>query len=277
MTLSQNGHGGGPAWTDDGARAHAFRELVAAVSACDTYTSAVEAAARPIAVGLGAALMIGLLDPGEDVVHPLGIYDPLPPRATLLEGLFAAPFDHGGFIGRALDEDKPVHVSPDEDAMRAGWPEYAEVADELRLRELAIAPFATQGGVRGVIWAGRAEDEPSFAETDLAFLSDAGIAVALAVHAGSLQEALQRAAGRRAPVVDAGAPRGGQERRRETLLSERERDVLRLLASGHTNREVADELKLSVRTAEWHRARVQWKLGVSGRADLTRVAREQGV
>ena len=56
MALSHNGQGA--EWTDDGARAHAFRDLVAAVSACDTYTSAVEAAARPIAVGLGAALMI---------------------------------------------------------------------------------------------------------------------------------------------------------------------------------------------------------------------------
>jgi DNA-binding CsgD family transcriptional regulator len=60
-------------------------------------------------------------------------------------------------------------------------------------------------------------------------------------------------------------------------LTERERDVLGLLALGHTNREVAETLFLSVRTVESHRARIQQKLGISGRAELVRYAMEHGL
>jgi DNA-binding CsgD family transcriptional regulator len=264
-------------WTDDAARAHAFRDLVLAISDPDSETAAAEAAARPIAVGLGAAVVIGLLDTARDVVHALGVHDPLPHRAHVIDGLFQAPLERRGYIARALDDGGTVLAEVDADYMQETWSDYAAAAREFRLRSIAIASFNTRGGVSGIIWAGRADDEPAFTETDSAFLGDAGAAVALGVHAGSLQEALERAAGRRAAVVDQPLPPGRQERRRETLLSERERDILREIAAGRTNREAADELALSVRTVEWHRARIQWKLGVSGRADLTQAAREQGV
>ncbi len=60
-------------------------------------------------------------------------------------------------------------------------------------------------------------------------------------------------------------------------LSEREVDVLRLVALGHTNADIAEELFVSVRTVESHRAHVQQKLGFKARADLVRVARESGL
>jgi two-component system response regulator NreC len=60
-------------------------------------------------------------------------------------------------------------------------------------------------------------------------------------------------------------------------LTDRERDVLRLLALGHTNAEVAERLHLSVRTVETHRANIQSKLGSSSRAELVRHAMEQGL
>ena len=55
-------------------------------------------------------------------------------------------------------------------------------------------------------------------------------------------------------------------------LTERELDVLRLIALGHTNGEIADQLYLSVRTIETHRAHIQQKLGMSSRAELVRYA-----
>jgi two-component system response regulator NreC len=55
-------------------------------------------------------------------------------------------------------------------------------------------------------------------------------------------------------------------------LTDRELDVLRLIALGHTNNEIADQLFLSVRTIETHRAHIQQKLGVSTRAELVRYA-----
>jgi two-component system response regulator NreC len=55
-------------------------------------------------------------------------------------------------------------------------------------------------------------------------------------------------------------------------LSSRELDVLRLIALGHTNSEIADTLFLSVRTVESHRAHIQQKLGMTSRSDLVRYA-----
>jgi two-component system, NarL family, response regulator NreC len=60
-------------------------------------------------------------------------------------------------------------------------------------------------------------------------------------------------------------------------LSEREREVLRLLALGHTNQEIATRLYISVRTAETHRAHIMQKLGLSTRAELVRHAIAHGL
>ena len=70
-----------------------------------------------------------------------------------------------------------------------------------------------------------------------------------------------------------------EQRRREEddPLSEREREVLRLLALGHTNQEIARRLYISVRTAETHRAHIMRKLNVSSRADLVRYAMANGM
>jgi len=57
-------------------------------------------------------------------------------------------------------------------------------------------------------------------------------------------------------------------------LTDRERDVLRRIALGHTNAEIAGQLYLSVRTIETHRAHIQQKLGRSSRAELVQYALE---
>jgi two-component system response regulator NreC len=60
-------------------------------------------------------------------------------------------------------------------------------------------------------------------------------------------------------------------------LTSREREVLRLLALGHTNQEIAEGLIVSVRTVESHRAHVMTKLRVTTRAGLVRTALEAGL
>jgi two-component system, NarL family, response regulator NreC len=60
-------------------------------------------------------------------------------------------------------------------------------------------------------------------------------------------------------------------------LSEREREVLRLLALGHTNQEIAERLYISVRTAESHRAHIMQKLRLGTRAELVRYALAHGL
>jgi DNA-binding NarL/FixJ family response regulator len=60
-------------------------------------------------------------------------------------------------------------------------------------------------------------------------------------------------------------------------LTQREQEVLRLLALGHTNAEAAAKLHLSVRTVETHRSNIQAKLGSTSRAELVRQALERGL
>ena len=60
-------------------------------------------------------------------------------------------------------------------------------------------------------------------------------------------------------------------------LSDREREILRLLALGHTNQEIATLLYISVRTAETHRAHIMQKLRLTTRAELVRHALAHGL
>lgn len=60
-------------------------------------------------------------------------------------------------------------------------------------------------------------------------------------------------------------------------LSERELEVLRLIALGHTNSEIAEKLFLSTRTVETHRAHIQQKIRRTSRAELVRYALEHGL
>jgi len=77
---------------------------------------------------------------------------------------------------------------------------------------------------------------------------------------------------------DVAAPRPVPARRSARgLLSPREDQVLRLLAQGHSNRQIAARLKLSVKTVETFRARLSKKLRLRGRAALVRYALRTGV
>jgi two-component system response regulator NreC len=119
--------------------------------------------------------------------------------------------------------------------------------------EPAFARKALQAGVRGYVLK-----EAADAELVQAVRSAA---------AGDIY--LQPALGAR---LAAGEPDSAIE-----ALSEREREVLRLIALGHTNAEIAEQLFISVRTVESHRAHIQQKLRVSRRAELVRYALEQGL
>lgn len=59
-------------------------------------------------------------------------------------------------------------------------------------------------------------------------------------------------------------------------LSSRKREVFRLVAQGRTNKEIAEELSLSVRTVERHRSAIMNKIGLQNRAELVAYAVRQG-
>lgn len=60
-------------------------------------------------------------------------------------------------------------------------------------------------------------------------------------------------------------------------LTDREREVLRLVAMGYTNQEIADEMAVSTKTVETHKARIMGKLHMRRRSELVRYALEKGL
>jgi len=61
------------------------------------------------------------------------------------------------------------------------------------------------------------------------------------------------------------------------VLSDRERDVIRLIANGYTNPEIAEQLNVAERTVKTYRARAIEKLGISSRAEITAYVRRTGL
>ena len=117
-----------------------------------------------------------------------------------------------------------------------------------------------------------------------AFASGAlGYVVKAAADVELLQAVCEVGAGRRYVHPTLGAALLGAEPGRvrskdaDVALSERESEILRLLALGYTNAEMGEMLRLSVRTVETYRHRLQQKVGLRSRAELARFARESGL
>lgn len=137
-------------------------------------------------------------------------------------------------------------------------PDIAEASPETNVvvltmqSEPAFAREAMQAGVRGYILKEAADAE-----------------LVKAVHLASRgQTYLQPDLGARLAAEPAGAPDD---------LSQRELEILRYIALGHTNAEIAEQLFISVRTVESHRSHIQQKLRVSKRSELVRYALERGM
>jgi two-component system, NarL family, response regulator NreC len=151
-----------------------------------------------------------------------------------------------------LDLNMPGRASLDAvPDIRAASPE-TEIVVLTMQNEPAFARRALQSGVRGYVLKEAADAE--------------------------LVEAVRSAAaGATYLQPSLGARLAGEDGHRGEELSEREREVLRLIALGHTNAEVADQLYISIRTVESHRAHIQQKLSLTSRAELVRYALEHGM
>jgi two-component system, NarL family, response regulator NreC len=120
------------------------------------------------------------------------------------------------------------------------------------------------------------QQEPAFAREAL---SNGALGYVLKEAAAEeLVEAVRRAASGESYLNPAlGARLAAQPTVERDNLSEREIEVLRLIALGHTNAEISGQLYLSVRTVETHRAHIQQKLRLSSRAELVGYALERGL
>lgn len=107
---------------------------------------------------------------------------------------------------------------------------------------------------------------------------DAGAAGYVVKHVdGSALIAAIRSVHRGRILVNISRPADSPTAAPSVPLSRRERQVLMLLAQGHSNRSVADRLELSVKTVETYRTRLGNKLGLRTRADLFRYSVETGI
>lgn len=119
-------------------------------------------------------------------------------------------------------------------------------------------------------------NEPAFARQAL----DAGVrgyVLKEAADAELVQAVRSAAAGETYLQPSLGARLAAERGPRSGGLSDRETEIVKLIALGHTNGEIADQLFVSIRTVESHRANIQNKLKLSGRAELVRYALEQGL
>ena len=78
-------------------------------------------------------------------------------------------------------------------------------------------------------------------------------------------------------VIDRLWKREGQLSEETEGLTDRQREILQLIIEGRGNKEIADIIHVSVKTVEFHRARIMAKLGVKSVAELTKVALQQGL
>jgi DNA-binding CsgD family transcriptional regulator len=128
-----------------------------------------------------------------------------------------------------------------------------------------LVPMRGIGAQVGVMGLARTPPLPPYGEHDFPFVQDVADRLGLAVSIMHLREELDR---RDVEQAATGSADGRLE-----ALTDRERDTFRLIVKGLTSREIAEPLFLSVRTVEWHRARLMAKLGVSMRSELIALGR----
>lgn len=236
-----------------------------------TVPEVLDTAAAHLAGALRDSCLISLVehpdDDGRPVLHLVAVADPDPDVAAVLEPLrgVRAAADRG-FTRHVVETASSLRLPETApEVVVIGRPELRAFAERFGIRSLILAPLRLRGRALGHVALLRHGEGAGYVADDERLAQAAADVLALAVAAAAAEPDGEL-------PFEPTDPDGPAEQ-----LTEREREVLGLLALGHTNREIAERLVLSVRTVEWHRARMQWKLGVSGRAALADIARSQGL
>ena len=237
-------------------------ELLCALSVLRDETAAydtfLEHAAEVIGEHYGGGCALSVVPEEGRTMHVIGAHHPDPAARAELEHFLGRPvpvLDHveGGPLDSGEGSIFPLGAAELEDRPEAR--RYAEVSGATYG---AVVPMRAQGGVTGLLWLSVPQ---TLTGDDLCFLTE------IAARVGLVVDHLRLGSG----DVDAEAP---VEAGPIAQLSRREREILTFVALGMTSKQIAERLVLSARTVEWHRGRIQTKLGVSGRAELTRIAHQ---
>jgi DNA-binding CsgD family transcriptional regulator len=266
----------GASWHGDPALGSALARLTEVGTGDSEFEVAVDAGAVVLAEALDAVCAIALLaSTGDDCLIPVGLRHPDATVDAELRELDGVAFDASAFLNDVFATGAPtVETSIDPVRLREAGSGFASLAERHGVAGLMALPLDARTGRLGVLAFARL-DGRAFAAAEFDFAKTAARFVGLMVEDGLLVNSLRRDGGElplRWPVDGDEPPVAAAD-----VLSVREREVLTLIAGGHTNREIADALVLSIRTVEWHRARIQWKLGVSSRAELVQAARALGL
>ena len=199
---------------------------------------------------------IAMLSADSVALHPLDVHHPDLAAHERLAGSIGATISPLRELERTvLDEGRGRGVQADATVIH-GRPGLLRYLDLHGRRWSVVVPLRRRGRSIGVLWVAA---QGFLAEDDVAFYAT------VASHLADTAEHLHHA-GRTLNVPAAAGP--------VAALTPREREILALVADGLTSREIAEFLVISHRTVEWHRARIHAALGVSGRAELTRIARQ---
>ena len=204
--------------------------------------------------------VIGVLSDDADWIHPVGLDHVSPgPRQDIneREGLSWRPVR--GPCRQVLDDNRAAVLSAEE---LGEWAQEHPWADALsvdpHIRCGLIAPMRSVGATVGVLTMTRSPPRAGFDEREVTIAQHVADQLGLAVSVLSLR-----------PEPHLGARDAGEL----ANLSDRQREVLKLVGEGLSSREVAERLVLSVRTVEWHRSRLMAQLQISGRSELIARAR----
>jgi DNA-binding CsgD family transcriptional regulator len=245
----------------------ALARLTREATSAEQLEEAVDAAAVVVGDVLDASCLIALrAGEGDESLIPVGLHHPDEKVDAELQQLDGIAVRASAFVNRVFASGEPAHeASVDAAVFREAGSGFAGIAGRHGLTGLIVVPLEARTGRLGVLGLARL-GLGRFTDAEFEFAQTAARFIALVVEDGLLAN-WRGGPGR--PLHWGEAAAAAQL----PALTDRERDVLALIGLGHTNREIAAALEISVRTVEWHRARLQWKLGVSRRADLVRAAR----
>jgi DNA-binding CsgD family transcriptional regulator len=259
----ESGHRAQP---EVGSREQMARDVDTLVATVDAqYDVLLDRAAGIICGVMGDLCAISLLSDDGAALHPVGLRhrDPKVQESLNFEEELSWP-SSGGISEHVLATGEPTVVpSVDPATMRAAgiWKLGFGVGDSIL--SLAVVAMRCAGRRIGLVAVAGGDAHPiSGADTpSLQLVADR---LALVVENGHLREEVDRQ--RSAEPDDL-----PDVRLRELTL--REREILMMIGNGLTNRDIGEHLFLSVRTVEWHRARLSAKLGTNKRSSLTILGR----
>jgi DNA-binding CsgD family transcriptional regulator len=226
-----------------------------------------DAASELICEQIADACVIGILFDQDRKIHPLGLYHRDADRRHRLESLSELPFEVvNGATGRILEAGRPEVISEAQLELAArsrAWTGTLLTGSEI---DSALAvPMRAFARKIGILAIARSARRPAFTTEEILYVEEVGDRLAMAVHALHLEEELER--------VSLPAPGAEPADERLAALTSREREILALIANGLSSREIANRLFLSVRTVEWHRARLMVKVGATKRSELIAIGR----